>query len=64
MNIYSEDLLLWRAWKRRLSVFIFLTGVVCLTMLPLWQQIGIQPTLLLIMIYYWSLFRPDLLPVE
>lgn len=62
--VYKEDLFLWQAWKRRLLVFMFLTGVVCLAMIPLWQQIGIQPNLLLIILYYWCLYRPGLLSVE
>jgi cell shape-determining protein MreD len=33
-------------------------------MLPLWQKIGVQPTLLLIILYHWTLYRSDLLPVE
>ena len=62
--VHGEDLLLWQAWKRRFLVFIFLMAVVCLTMLPLWQLIGIQPTLFLIIVYHWSLYRSDLLPIE
>ncbi|MCE3230174.1 MAG: hypothetical protein K0R76_369 [Alphaproteobacteria bacterium] len=62
--IYDEELLPWNIWRRRFLVFIFLTGIVCLTLLPLWQNIGIQPTLFLIILYHWSLYRPDLLTVE
>lgn len=62
--IHGEDLLPWQAWKRRFLVFIFLMVVVCLTMLPLWQMIEIQPTLLLIILYHWSLYRSELLSVE
>lgn len=60
----SEESVVWQTWKRRFIVFSFLIAVLCLTVLPIWQKIGIQPTLLLIILYHWSLYRADLLPVE
>lgn len=62
--IYNEESTIWRIWKVRLLVFTFLLIVVCLTILPLWQKIGIQPTLFLIIFYHWILYRPDLIPLE
>lgn len=62
--IYGEKLLLWHTWKRRLLSFIFLIVAVCLTILPLWQKIGIQPTLWLIILYHWSIYRSDLLSID
>jgi rod shape-determining protein MreD len=38
--------------------------ILYVTLLPLWQWIGIQPVLLLIVLYHWTLYRPDLLSLE
>jgi rod shape-determining protein MreD len=62
--IYNEESVLWQTWKRRLFVFSFLILVLCLTVLPIWEKIGMQPMLLLIIVYHWSVYRPDLLPFE
>ena len=62
--MYGEESLVWQTWKRRFLVFSFLILLVCLTILPIWQKIGIQPTLLLIILYHWSIYRSDLLPIE
>ncbi len=62
--MYDEESMLWRVWKVRLLAFAFLILVVCLTVMPLWQKIGIQPTLFLIILYHWTLYRPDLMPIE
>jgi len=62
--MYSEESLLWQIWKRRFLVFSFLILLLCLTVLPIWQKIGIQPTLLLIILYHWSIYRSDLLSIE
>lgn len=62
--IHSENSVLWQTWKHRFIVFFFLITVMCVSILPIWQKIGIQPTLLLIIIYHWSLYRSDLLPIE
>jgi rod shape-determining protein MreD len=62
--MHSENSILLNAWKRRFIVFSFLITVICVTVFPFWQKIGIQPNLLLIIIYYWSLYRTDLLPIE
>lgn len=62
--MHNEESMLWRIWKVRLLAFVFLVTVVCLTILPLWQKIGIQPTLFLIILYHWTLYRSDLMPVE
>jgi rod shape-determining protein MreD len=62
--IFNEESLLWQTWRRRFLVFCFLLSVLCLTILPIWQKIGIYPTPLLIILYYWSFYRSDLLPVE
>jgi rod shape-determining protein MreD len=35
-----------------------------MTVLPFWQKLGIQPTLFLIILYYWTLYRSDLIAVE
>jgi rod shape-determining protein MreD len=64
MMMYSEESVLWQIWKRRLLVFSLLLFILCATVLPIWQDIGIQPTLLLIILYHWSIYRSDLLPVE
>jgi rod shape-determining protein MreD len=62
--IYNEESVLWQTCKRRLFVFSFLILVLCLTVLPIWEKIGMQPMLLLIIVYHWSVYRPDLLPFE
>jgi len=62
--VYGEKLLLWNAWKRRLLMFVSLVFAVCITILPLWQKIGVQPTLLLILLYHCSVYRPDLLSID
>ncbi len=62
--MHHEESMLWRIWKVRLLAFVFLVAVVCLTILPLWQKIGIQPTLILIILYHWTLYRSDLMPIE
>jgi len=62
--VYREKLLPWNAWKRRLLVFVSLVSAVCITILPLWQKIGVQPTLLLILLYHCSVYRPDLLSID
>jgi rod shape-determining protein MreD len=61
---YDEESPLWRIWKIRLTAFVFLIALVCLTVLPLWQKIGIQPALFLIILYHWTLYRSDLVPIE
>jgi hypothetical protein len=61
---YDGESPLWHIWKIRLTAFIFLITVVCLTVLPLWQKIGIQPTLFLIILYHWTLYRSDLMSTE
>lgn len=61
---YDEELPLWRIWKLRLTAFVFLMAVICLTVLPLWQKINIQPTLLLIILYHWTVYRSDLVSIE
>ncbi|MBM3468089.1 MAG: hypothetical protein FJX71_01500 [Alphaproteobacteria bacterium] len=53
-----------KVWKHRLLIFIFLVSVVCLNILPVWQSLGVQPVLLLIVLYHCALYRPDLLSVE
>jgi rod shape-determining protein MreD len=62
--MYDEESMLWRIWKVRLLAFTFLIIIVCLTVLPLWQKIGIQPALFLIILYHWTLYRSDLMPIE
>lgn len=62
--MYQDESALWQTWKRRLIVFSLLLAILCITILPIWQKMGIQPTLLLIIIYHWSIYRSDLLPVE
>lgn len=62
--MYTEESVFWRTWKVRLLTFAILTLAVCLTALPLWQKAGVQPILFLIILYRWSLYRPDLIPVE
>src|SRR5476649_2839536 len=62
--MHNEESMLWRVWKVRLLAFAFLLTVVCMTVLPLWQKIGIQPTLFLIILYHWTLYRSDLMPIE
>jgi len=61
---YEEESLVWRTWKRRLLTFLVLLAALCLTLLPLWQTIGLQPMVLLIVVYYWTIHRPDLLTAE
>ena len=62
--MYGEELWSWQTWKRRFLAFLFLLLAVCLSMLPLWQNIGVQPALFLIALYHWSVYRSDLLSVE
>jgi cell shape-determining protein MreD len=62
--MYDEESTLWRIWKVRLITFTFLITIVCLTVMPLWQKIGIQPILFLIILYHWTLYRSDLMPIE
>jgi cell shape-determining protein MreD len=60
----GDESAVWQVWKRRLIVFTLLVSVLCLTVLPIWQKIGVQPTLLLIVIYHLSVYRSDLLSIE
>ena len=62
--MYSEETMAWQTWKRRFLVFLFLISIIFLTILPMWNKIGVQPTLLLIIFYHWSIYRSDLLPLE
>lgn len=62
--IYGEESKTWQTWKRRFLVFSYLVIALCITILPIWQKVGAQPTLLLIILYYWTLYRPDLLHIE
>lgn len=62
--LYNEESVLWQTWKRRIFVFSFLVLVLCITMFPIWQKIGMQPLLLLIIVYQWSLYRSDLISIE
>jgi rod shape-determining protein MreD len=62
--IYNEESVLLQTWKRRVYVFGLLLLTLCITVLPVWQKIGLQPTPLLIVLYHWSIYRSDLLPVE
>lgn len=62
--IYNEESMRWRIWKVRLLAFAVLVTIVCLTVLSLWQKIGIQPILFLIILYHWTLYRSDLMPIE
>jgi rod shape-determining protein MreD len=54
----------WQLWKQHFLVFLFLLFVLYVTLLPMWQWVGIQPVLLLIILYHWTLYRPDLLSLE
>lgn len=60
----GDESAIWQIWKRRIIVFSLLVGVLCLTVLPIWQKIGVQPTLLLIVLYHLSVYRSDLLSIE
>jgi hypothetical protein len=62
--MYGEELWPWKTWMRRFIAFLFLLAAVCLTVLPLWQNMGVQPALFLIILYHWSVYRSDLLSVE
>jgi len=64
MMVYREGSVLWQTWKRRFIGFSLLFIMLCATVLPVWQNIGIQPTLFLIILYHWSIYRQDLLPAE
>ena len=62
--IFEEDHFFWRAWRQRLLVFTLLLAILGLSIIPFWEKIGIYPCLILIALYYWTLYRPHLVPVE
>ena len=61
---FEEESHFWQTAKRRTVGFTILLANLCLTLLPFWQKVGVQPILLLIIIYYWALYRPDRLTIE
>jgi rod shape-determining protein MreD len=47
--------------KRYLVEFIFLSGLFLLGVMPLWQKIGVVPNFGSVVIYLWTIYRPDLM---
>ena len=64
MTFEKDVLVVWHAWKRRFFAFLFLLFVLYITLLPAWHWIGSQPVLLLIILYHWTLYHPNLLSLE
>jgi rod shape-determining protein MreD len=64
MTFGKDSSIGWQVWKQHFLVFLFLLFVLYVTLLPMWQWIGVQPVLLLIILYHWALFRPGLLAIE
>jgi cell shape-determining protein MreD len=64
MTFEKDSLVVWQFWKRRFLAFLFLLFVLYVTLLPVWHWIGIQPVLLLIILYHWTLYHPNLLSLE
>lgn len=62
--MYNEESFLWQTWKRRIFVSLFLVFVLCISLFPIWQKLGMQPTLILIIIYHWTIYRSDLISIE
>lgn len=47
--------------KRYLVEFMFLSGLLLFGLFPIWQKIGGVPNSLSVVIYLWTIYRPDLM---
>lgn len=50
--------------QRLVVEFVFLAGILLLSLLPFWQKIGAAPNFLSVVIYLWAVYRPDLMSMR
>lgn len=44
--------------------FLFLFGLLLLSLIPIWHNLGVAPDFLSVVIYLWIIYRPDLVSLK
>lgn len=48
----------------RIIEFLFLFGLLLLSLIPIWHDLGVVPNFLSVVIYLWIIYRPDLVSLK
>ncbi len=47
-------------FRRLATAFFFLSGLIMVSLLPFWREIGVVPNFISVVVYLWTIYRPDL----
>ncbi len=48
------------SFRRLIVAFLFLSGLLLISLVPFWKDIGVVPNFISVVVYLWTIYRPDL----
>lgn len=59
--MYSQETFIKQFNMKTIIVFCLFMGLVCLSFIPIWSSLGFSPDFMVMMLYLWLVYRPDLI---